>query len=175
MPVDPAAVAAVPPVPFRGHGYRHQGGEYDPLTGDGARINGGRFNPPDSFPVLYLCETRACAVAELRRLGQRSVIGVEGLLPRVLYEYDIELERVLDLSSAGVQRELRLSEEILIGRAWAPCQEIGESAHTIGFQAIRSPSATGVDQVLAVFPELVGNRGRLEPRVSEQWSAIADL
>ena len=25
------------------------------MSGEGARIHGDRFNPPDKFPVLYLC------------------------------------------------------------------------------------------------------------------------
>jgi len=55
-----------------------------PASGEGARLNGGRFNLPDSFPVLYLCTTRPWVVAEMRRLGERQAIGVESLLPRVV-------------------------------------------------------------------------------------------
>jgi RES domain-containing protein len=79
---------------------RNQAPRYDPLNGEGGRIHGGRFNPPDSFPALYLWETRSCAIAELRRQGLRHVVGVEGLLPRVLYRYELDLQRVLDLTSA---------------------------------------------------------------------------
>lgn len=50
-----------------GHGYRQQSPGYDPLSGEGARIQGGRVNPPDSFPVLYLCSTAWCAAAEFIR------------------------------------------------------------------------------------------------------------
>lgn len=175
MPLDPAAIAAASPVSYRGRAYRHQAPGYDPLIGEGARINGGRFNPPDSFPVLYLCQTRACTVAELQRLGQRNVIGVAGLLPRVLYEYDIDLETVLDLTSADVRHQVGVSETILVHSDWAACQEIGEAAHRAGFQAITAPSATGVDNVLAVFPELTGSRGRIEAHLSEEWTTTADL
>jgi len=34
----------------------------------------------------------------LTRQGARHVIGVEGLLPRVLYRYELDLHRVLDLT-----------------------------------------------------------------------------
>jgi len=56
---------------------------------------------PDSFPVLYLCTTRPCVVAEMRRLGERQAIVVESLLPRVVYRYEIQLARVLDLTPRG--------------------------------------------------------------------------
>ena len=45
--------------------------------------------------MLYICKSRLCAVAELKRLGERQALGVEGLLPRALYRYEIELDRIL--------------------------------------------------------------------------------
>jgi len=47
--------------------------------------------------------TRPRAVAELARLGMRHVVGVDGLLPRALYEYQLELDRVLDLTDEQVR------------------------------------------------------------------------
>ena len=145
-----------------------------PLSGEGARIHGGRFNPPDSFPVLYLCTTRPCAVAELRYRGERLVIGVEGLLPRVLYRYDISLDRVLDLTSDETLDHLGVTTAQIIGTDVAIPRQIGESAQATGSQAIRAPSVTGVDQVLAVFPELLGS-GRLLPELLERWKSLEDL
>jgi hypothetical protein len=53
-------------------------------------------------------------------------------------------------------------------------REIGEAAHEHRFQAIRSPSATGVDHVLAVFPEnLAGAVVHVE--LIDEWTTIADL
>jgi hypothetical protein len=85
--VDAGLVAAAPLLPFTGQGWRQIAPQYDPLSGEGARLHGGRFNPPGSFPVLYICQSRPCAVAELKRLGERQAIGAEGLLPRRLYRY----------------------------------------------------------------------------------------
>ncbi len=145
-----------------------------PLSGEGARIHGGRFNPPDSFPVLYLCTSRSCAVAELRYRGQRLVIGVQGLLPRVLYRYEVSLDRVLDLTSGETLDHLGVTTaQITATDVAIPCH-IGEAAHATGAQAIRGPSATGVDEVLAVFPELLGD-GQLLPELVESWESIEDL
>lgn len=153
---------------------RHVSPKYDPRSGEGARINGGRFNPPGSFPALYLCETRPCAVAELTRLGMRHVVGVDGLLPRLLYEYELQLDRVLDLTDDGVREHIGISISSLTGDDWGSCQTIGTKAHASGDQAVRTYSATGVDNVLVVFPELLGS-GLVEARRIERWETHSDL
>lgn len=174
MEVDPTRVAAAPLSRFSGEGWRHLSPGHDPLSGEGARLNGGRFNPAGSFPVLYICRTRPCAVAELRRLGERQAIGVEGLLPRHLYRYDIRLDRVLDLTDAGVRGEVGLGLEVLTGPDWTVCQELGATAHALGVQAVQSPSAAGVDDVLAVFVQHIG-LGTVEPTMVEEWHTVADV
>lgn len=146
----------------------------DPLGGEGARMRGGRFNPPDSYPVLYLCTTRPCTVAELRQLGRRHVIGVEGLLPRVLYRYEISLDQVLDLTSSVTLQHLEITAQQVTGADLAIPRQIGEAAHATGIQAVKAPSATGVDEVIAVFPELLGS-GRLIPELLERWDSTKDL
>lgn len=158
-----------------GEAYRHMAAKWDdPLSGEGARIRGGRFNPPDSYPVLYLCTTRPCTIAELRHLGQRQMIGVEGLLPRVLYRYEISLDEVLDLTSTATLDHLGVTAQQVGGADLAVPRQIGEAAHATGVQAVKAPSATGVDTVIAVFPELLGS-GRLIPELVERWDSTDDL
>jgi RES domain-containing protein len=172
--VDAGRLAAAPLTPFRGQGFRHLGSRYDPLSGEGARLHGGRFNPPGSFPVLYVCQSRPCAVAELKRLGERQAIGVEGLLPRVLYRYEIELDRVLDLTDGEVRAQVGLGMDVLTGPDWTACQDLGVVAHALGANGINSPSATGVGNVLAVFVQHIG-LGRLEPHLVEEWRSLDQL
>jgi RES domain-containing protein len=168
-------VATTPLIAYVGEAFRHMAARWEgPLSGEGARIHGGRFNPPDSFPVLYLCTTRPCAAAELRYRGERLVIGVEGLLPRVLYRYEVSLDRVLDLTSGETLDHLGVISTQVIGTDVAIPRQIGEAACAAGVQAIRAPSATRVDEVLAVFPELLGS-GRLLPELAESWESIGDL
>lgn len=171
MTIDAGRVAATPLAPFAGHGWRHLAPRYDPLSGEGARIAGGRFNPPGSFPVLYLCQSRPCVVAELRRFGERQSIGVEGLLPRMLYRYEVSLGRVLDLTNDDVRAEIGLGFDLLTGPDWTACQELGSVLHALGAQGVNSPSATGVGEVLAVFVQQIG-LGRLEPHLAEEWHSL---
>jgi RES domain-containing protein len=172
--VDPSRVAAARLVPFAGEGWRHLSPRHDPLSGEGARMAGGRFNPPASFPVLYICRTRSCAVAELRRFGDRQIIGVEGLLPRYLYRYAIELDRVLDLTDDNVRADIGVGLDVLTGSEWTACQQLAMTAQGLGAQAILSPSATGVDEILAVFVQHVG-LSAVEPQLVEQWHSISDI
>lgn len=168
-------VAAAPQMAYLGEAFRHMAAGWDgPLSGEGARIHGGRFNPPGSFPVLYLCTTRSCAVAELRHRGERLVIGVEGLLPRVLYRYEASLDRVLDLTSGETIDHLGVTIQQVVGADLGNPRQIGDAARATGSQAIRAPSATGVDEVIAVFPELLGS-GRLLSELVERWDSIEDL
>ncbi len=43
-----------------------------------------------------------------------------------------------------------------------------------GVQALIAPSATGVGDVLALFPENL-SAGTIEPRLSATWEAIGDV
>lgn len=169
-----ATVTSAPRTQLRTTAVRHLSPQYDPRSGEGARIHGGRFNPPGSFPTIYLCETRPCAVAELQRLGMRHVVGAEALLPRVLYTYELNLQHVLDLTDPAVRDHVGISSDQLTNEDWTLCQQIGTLAHAGGDQAIRTHSATGVDTVLVVFPELLGT-GLVDVRLEEHWDAITDL
>ncbi len=98
--LDPRAIGRAPTAPLSVVAYRNQAKGFDPRSGDGARRLGGRFNPPHSFPVLYLCLTRPCVVAELTRQAERQGLNVDALLPRELFEISANLDKVLDLTDA---------------------------------------------------------------------------
>ncbi|MHB1910516.1 MAG: RES family NAD+ phosphorylase [Acidimicrobiales bacterium] len=167
------ALATVPRHLYEGQAFRQQGPAYDALSGEGARQFGGRYNPPSSFPVLYLCTTRACAVAELRRQGERQAIGLAGLLPRVLYRYELSLS-VVDLTSAAVAAALDVTGAELIQPELRLTQQLGEVAHHLGIVSLLTLSATGVDRVLVVFLENLGLGALAFERV-EQWNTVEDL
>lgn len=172
--IDAQRLVSSPLAGFDATCYRHQAPKYDPLDGHGARLHGGRFTPPGSFPTLYLCTSLRCVTAELQRLGQRQVIGVEALLPRAVYEYSVSLSRVLDLTSGEVLEQVGLREADVTAPDWRLTQELGKAAHSLDFQAIRAPSALGVDEILAVFLTQLGD-DRLEARLLGTWESLDDL
>ncbi|CAN5895822.1 hypothetical protein BH23ACT2_BH23ACT2_09280 [soil metagenome] len=154
--------------------YRNQAKGFDPRSGDGARRLGGRFNPPHSFPVLYPCLTRPCVVAELTRQAERQGLNVDALLPRELFEIRANLDQVLDLADPATLDALGIATPDLVREEHRFTQEIGEAAHEHAFQAIRSPSATGVDNVLAIFSEKLAGTV-LNVRLLGEWNSPDDL
>ena len=171
---DPQHLARVGPSREELPGYRNQVPGFDPRSGEGARRFGGRFNPPGSFPVLYLCSTRACSVAELRRQAARQNIEVEHMLPRELWVVSVSLRRVLDLTNPERLRVLGLTVEDLVREDHGFTQSLGRFADEFGYQAIRSRSATGTDDVFAVMVDNLGGR-ELRVEMRETWTIIAEL
>lgn len=171
---DPAQLNRVDLIGFAGVGYRSQTPGFAPRSGEGARRFGGRFNPPRSYPVIYLCLTRACVVAELTRLAERQSIQPVDLLPRELWSVETSLDQVIDLTDVATLDATGLAAADLIRPDHAFTQQIGEAAHERGIQAIRSPSATGVDEVLALFPQNLGSAS-LDVALVEVWESSKDL
>ncbi|KAA0234610.1 MAG: hypothetical protein JJLCMIEE_03083 [Acidimicrobiales bacterium] len=172
--IDPRAVAHAPGRPLATTALRNQAPGYDPRSGEGARRFGGRFNPPRSFPVLYLCSTRACVVAELTRQASRQGLEVGDLLPRELWRVEAELTSVLDLTDDTTLGAVGVGRKDLVGDDLRLTQQLGEAAYEHQFQAILAPSATGVDDVLAVFPENLAG-AVLDVQLAEEWSTTDDL
>lgn len=172
--LDPRAIGLAPAASLSVVAYRNQAKGFDPGSGDGARRLGGRFNPPHSFPVLYLCLTRPCVVAELTRQAERQGLNVDTLLPRELFEISADLDKVLDLTDTATLDALGIAPPDLVREDHRFTQEIGEAAHEHDFQAIRSPSATGVDDVLAIFPEKLAG-AVLNVALLGEWNTSDDL
>lgn len=166
---DPRALGQLTGTALSAVAYRNQAKGFDPRSGDGARRLGGRFNPPHSFPVLYLCLTRPCVVAELSRQAERQGINVDDLLPRELFVISADLDKVLDLTDAATLHALGIAPPDLVRADHRFTQEIGEAAHEHAFQGIRSPSATGVDNILAIFPENLAGVA-LDVQLLGEWS-----
>ncbi len=171
---DPATLNQLTAATFTGTGYRNQTPGFDPRSGEGARRFGGRFNPPRSFPVIYICLTRLCTVAELAKQAERQGIAIADLLPRELWSLRTELDGVLDLSDGQNLRAAGLTAADLTLPDHAFTQQIGEAAHERGYQAIRSPSATGVDEILGILPANLGGAA-IDVELLARWETVADV
>lgn len=172
--VDPRIVGGMAGVALSVTAYRNQAGGWDPRSGEGARRRGGRFNPPHSFPVLYLCLTRPCVVAELTRQAERQGLTVGDLLPRELWQLSADLAKVLDLTDPSTLTALDINADDLSRDDLRFTQELGEAAHDHGFNGIRTPSATGVDDVLAILPDNLAGVV-VTADLIERWATVDDL
>ncbi|MCA1696428.1 MAG: RES family NAD+ phosphorylase [Actinobacteria bacterium] len=130
--------------------------------------------PPRSFPVIYLCLTRPCAAAKLTRQAGRQSVQVEDLLPRELWSIATDLGRVLDLTDHAVCVAAAFDPADLVRPGHRFTQQVGEAAHEQGVQAIKSPSATGIDDVLALFPENLA-LATLQLELEEVWESTHDV
>jgi hypothetical protein len=147
----------------------------DPLDGGYAAERGGRWNPAESFPVVYLCATVEVARANVfRRLeghpyGPEDLRGTAGpLLVRTRVPDDLYLNAVTDagLRSIGLPRTYPLdSRRRLI--PWRRCQSIGERAHESGLPGVAARSARAAGEELAYFGRRKLRRGAA--RIFEDW------
>jgi RES domain-containing protein len=160
----------IAPVGFDGEVVRHIAPGYLPLSGEGARIHGGRWNPPDSFPTLYTALTRETMLDELERAARRQALNVADLLPRVEVRYTVTLRRVLDLRDAETRARVGLTEEDLTADDWAACQVVGEAARRVGLEGIIAPSAASAGNVLVVFLDQIAPGSTLEVRSTRPLS-----
>lgn len=133
---------------------------------------GGRWNPSRSFAVLYLGTTTETVVAEFHRLAARQLLAPGSFLPRTLYTYDIDLQNVLDLREPENHAALGLDIKSLTADDLSACQAVGEAAFTCGREGIVAPSATGIDSVLAVFPERLAPGSAVRDVSAEVWETV---
>ena len=146
---------------WSGRLYRHTSPGRDALSGEGARMAGGRWNPAASFPTIYFAESVDACVAEFRRMADLQGLPSAGFLPRSLHVVVARDLELLDLAPEGAIRAVGLRLEDLRADERAACQAIGEAAFFLGRQGIRAPSATAAGVVVAVFVPHV-RTGQLE-------------
>jgi RES domain-containing protein len=145
------ALDRLTPRQWTGTVLRHHAPRYRALDGQGARINGGRWNPSDSFAVVYTALEPGTIDAEFGRLTRRTGLPAQAFLPRRIASIDVRLERVLDLTDTGTRRRLGVTLAQLTDDDWSRTQGIGQAAHFLGYEGVLAPGADG-GTTLAVFP-----------------------
>lgn len=139
----------------------------DVLSGEGARQRGGRWNPP-GLAAIYGSTTDTTALEECK--ANDRYYGVVTKSPRLLVAIETRLERLLDLTTPAMRRELGLSLTQLASEDWRKLLAAGRESLT---QAVgRAVVASGGHGLLArssalprgvnavIFPG-IGTRGRL--------------
>jgi hypothetical protein len=154
----------------------------DPLDPAFAAERGGRWNPPHSFPTLYLNDDQVTARLNLRRFIARWPYEPEDLrddtgpvlvgatLPRHQKVCDVHTRR--GIAAAGLPPTYPLDEK---GERipHATCQPIGVRAKEAGLRGVRARSAEspdGAGRELAWFPATTRSVARrTEILTFEQW------
>lgn len=120
-----------------------------PLDPNFAAVRGGRWNPPGSFPVLYLCATSAVARQVVLGRFEGLPYGLLDLRPDrrpVLIETDVPLHRAVDVITEAGCRAASLpttypydSRGRKIG--WERTQPIGQTVWDQGERSVACRSA----------------------------------
>jgi RES domain-containing protein len=165
---------AVTPIQWHGEVLRHHAPRYAALDGQGARINGGRWNPSESFAVVYTALDRPTIDAEFERLARRTGLPAGSFLPRRLARIGADLTRVLDLTDARTRRRLGVTLRELTADDWARTQAIGQAAQFLGYEAILAPGADG-GTTLAIFVGSLGSGSKINVLSEEAYADQASV
>src|SRR5215471_242425 len=152
--------------PFKGTIYRVTTLKYrDPRTmlfGEGSFRNGGRWNAIESFRAVYGSTEDVVAVAESRANAEYANLPYPFRETRLVVAVDVDLARVIDLTSAATLSALGIKENEL-REDWRKIQEQGVESFTQalgraifgakgeGLLALSARVAKGTN--IAYFPE----------------------
>lgn len=154
----------------------------DPLDPTFAQRHGGRWNPPRSFPVLYLNEDVVTARFNLRAFIAPWPFEPEDLnehsAPRLVGATLPRDQNVCDAHTPAGIRALGLPSRYPYARKnalvpHATCQPLGETIKAAGLKGVRSRSAQtehGAGRELAWFPATRRSRAQPVERLDfAQW------
>lgn len=96
----------------------------EPLSGRGAELYGGRFNPK-GMPALYTCLSITTALREANQVGS--------LQPTTLVSYDADIRLVFDTRDPQVLKSAGVDTKTLADPAWRDQMKRGGEAMTQTF------------------------------------------
>jgi len=114
---------------------------FDPLSGAGAKVHGGRFTP-QGIPALYLALSPTVAIAEYNQgFPHRPQ-------PVTLCAYDVDCADIINLTEAHEQAQLKITDEVLANpwemhlalKQTPPSWQLVERLITVGAAGIIVPS-----------------------------------
>jgi RES domain-containing protein len=125
----------------------------DVISGEGTRLNGGRFVPL-GVKAVYASLDEETAVREVttrkRVLGGRNQIDV-GEYPRMTYVLSVATHRNLDLAAALPSELANTIALCLRGRGYSASQELAAIWIEEGIESVVFPSATGTGRNVVVY------------------------
>jgi hypothetical protein len=145
----------------------------DPLDGRFAAERGGRWNPPESFSVVYLCRSLEVARANVLHKLEGQPYGPEDLhTGPVLVRTNVPEDRYLNAVTDAGLRDLGLPRTYPLDSRrrlvpWARCQPIGLQAWEAGLPGVAARPARANGEELAYFGRRKLRRGAV--RDFEDW------
>lgn len=130
------------------------------LNGEGALRNGGRWNAPGTFAVVYGSTIESVALEESKAVDR--YYGLITRKARIFVCIGIRMSRILDLTDPLTLRRLKLVAKHLKAEDWRKInadghesltQCVGRAAHAAGAEGLHAPSSSikgGIN--IAFFP-----------------------
>jgi RES domain-containing protein len=119
----------------------------DPLGTHGSLRAGGRFNAPGEFAALYTSLDPVTASKEVARGLRQRGIDPSQFPPGSwwIYELEVEIEGVLDLTSPDILQRIEVTSDALTGGDLKVLRSIAAEGRDNGFEALLVPSAAAPD------------------------------
>jgi len=146
--------------------------KHDLLTGVGSKTAGARWNPPKSFPTVYVSLDPHTALDEVLSNFRYYKIPIECAMPRVMVSVSVRLGRVLNLIDGKTRTALGVSERRMLDEPWREKQKAGREAltqalgrlgHELGWEGLLVRSAVSRGGVnLIVFPSNLSRHSSIE-------------
>ena len=118
------------------------------LSGEGSLKYGGRWNAPETFPVIYSSTRPGTAVEEAFQLAEDYDLSPDDLKPRLTCGIEWNLSRVMDLTRSDLPAWVKLADWMqenfsrINGSGFETlCQALGRAARNSGLSAFICPSA----------------------------------
>ena len=125
----------------------------DVISGEGTRLNGGRFVPV-GVRAVYASLEEETALREVttrkRALGGREGISV-GDYPRMTYILSVKTQRNLDLAATLPSELTKAVRLCLRGPGYSASQELAAIWIAEGIDSLVFPSATGIGRNFAMY------------------------
>jgi RES domain-containing protein len=140
-------------IPWTGTCFRYTGAHREPLSGEGARRFGGRWNPPLLFSAIYLASSAQACMVEVERNAQTASTTADKLLeaPYLLHTVEVTDLAVLDLTTSEAREAVGLEDADIYGDDWSACQAVGHAAWFLQVQGVLVPAAGGVGLVITAY------------------------
>lgn len=155
------ALADLKPSTWSGRVWRHTFADNPP---DKANGRGARWNPPGT-DALYVSLDRETTLAEAEH--QIALQPIRPRAKRTLFQLDLELSNVLDLTDPKLLEGLGVDRAALSRVEFTECQRVGGAAAFLGHDGILVPSGRHPGINLVVFISNQQSDAELHVRDSE--------
>lgn len=142
-------------VTWSGTCFRYTTARRDPLSGEGARRFGGRWNPASLFSAIYLASSAQACMVEVDRAATAASTTAEKMLEAAYQLHTVEAEdlAVLDLTTPAAREAVGLEDTDIYGDDWSACQKVGHAAWFLHVQGVLVPAAGGVGLVITAYEQ----------------------